>query len=221
MFEEKLYHKKLNPQKLIKYGFIKKGTAYIYSTSVLDNSFSLDITFKQDGAIDTRLVEKASGEEYILYKTNAVGSFVGKVRGVLGDLIEEIAKKCFDNAVFKCPQTEAVIVYIRKKYGDELEFLWDKLPDAAIWRCKETNKWYGVVMAVAGRRLGLESDSMVEVIDLHIEPDKMESLLKDSRYLPGYHMNKKHWFSVVLDRSVGDDELFKRIDESYRLAKKK
>ena len=221
MFEEKLYHKKMNPQKLKDYGFTKNGTAYEYRTSILEGSFALLITISQDGAIGTRLVEQPSGEEYVLYKTDAAGSFVGKVRCAISDVIEDIARKCFDNAVFKSPQTEAVIEYIRKKYGDELEFLWDKLPDAAIWRRKETNKWCGIIMTISARHLGLDYDSQVEVMDLHIDPDKMADLLKNPNYLPGYHMNKKHWFTVILDGSVNNDELFSHIDESYTLAKKK
>lgn len=221
MFEEKLYRKKLNPKKLKGYGFGKNGAAYEYRTSVLDGSFSLFIAISQDGMIDTRLEEQPSGEEYVLYKTDAAGSFVGKVRCAIGDVIEDIAQKCFDIAVFKNPQTEAVIEYIRKKYGDELEFLWDKLPDAAIWRRKETNKWYGIIMTISAKHLGFDYDSKVEVMDLHINPEKMDDLLKNPNYLPGYHMNKKYWFSVILDGSVSNDELFSRIDESYTLAKKK
>ena len=182
MFEEKLYHKKMNPQKLKDYGFTKNGAAYEYRTSILEGSFALLITISQDGAIGTRLVEQPSGEEYV---------------------------------------TEAVIEYIRKKYGDELEFLWDKLPDAAIWRRKETNKWYGIIMTISAKHLGLDYDSQVEVMDLHIDPDKMADLLKNPNYLPGYHMNKKHWFTVILDGSVNNNELFSHIDESYTLAKKK
>ena len=159
--------------------------------------------------------------KYVLYKTDAAGSFVGKVRCAIGDVIEDIAQRCFDTAVFKNPQTEAVIEYIRKKYGDELEFLWDKLPDAAIWRRKETNKWYGIIMTISAKHLGLDYDSQVEVMDLHIDPDKMADLLKNPNYLPGYHMNKKHWFTVILDGSVNNNELFSHIDESYTLAKKK
>ena len=37
MFEEKLYRKKLNPQKLKEYGFTKNGAAYEYRTSVFRN----------------------------------------------------------------------------------------------------------------------------------------------------------------------------------------
>ena len=37
---------------------------------------------------------------------------------------------------------------------------------------------------------------------------------------PAYHMNKKHWYTMILDGSVERRELFRRIDESYRLAVK-
>ena len=35
--------------------------------------------------------------------------------------------------------------------------------------------------------------------------------------LPGYHMNKKHWNTIIIDGSVNDDLLFEWIDESYNL----
>lgn len=34
---------------------------------------------------------------------------------------------------------------------------------------------------------------------------------------PGYHMNKCHWNTVILDGSLGDDDIRDMIDESYRL----
>lgn len=35
--------------------------------------------------------------------------------------------------------------------------------------------------------------------------------------LPGYHMNKKHWNTVVVDGSVSDRQLIEWIDHSYEL----
>lgn len=35
--------------------------------------------------------------------------------------------------------------------------------------------------------------------------------------LPGYHMNKRHWNTVVLDGSLPDELVRGMIDESYRL----
>jgi predicted DNA-binding protein (MmcQ/YjbR family) len=34
---------------------------------------------------------------------------------------------------------------------------------------------------------------------------------------PGYHLNKKHWNTIVLDGSISDDELDELIQHSYRL----
>ena len=34
---------------------------------------------------------------------------------------------------------------------------------------------------------------------------------------PGYHMNKRHWNTVVLDGTLADADLEGMIDESYRL----
>lgn len=38
--------------------------------------------------------------------------------------------------------------------------------------------------------------------------------------LPGYHMNKKHWNTIVVDGSAGNKLLREWIDHSYELVKK-
>ena len=38
-----------------------------------------------------------------------------------------------------------------------------------------------------------------------------------SSVTPGYHMNKKHWNTVLLDGSVPDKEILSWIDHSYSL----
>ena len=44
-------------------------------------------------------------------------------------------------------------------------------------------------------------------------------MIDKKRYFPGWHMNKKHWYTIILDGSVSTEEICSRIDESYRLAK--
>lgn len=34
---------------------------------------------------------------------------------------------------------------------------------------------------------------------------------------PGYHMNKKHWNTIIIDGTVPDKEIFSWIDHSYNL----
>jgi len=38
-----------------------------------------------------------------------------------------------------------------------------------------------------------------------------------SSVIPGYHMNKKHWNTVLSDGTIPDKEIFKWIDHSYDL----
>lgn len=38
--------------------------------------------------------------------------------------------------------------------------------------------------------------------------------------LPAYHLNKEHWNSIILDRSVPDKDIHIMIEESYKLTKK-
>lgn len=35
--------------------------------------------------------------------------------------------------------------------------------------------------------------------------------------LPGYHMNKKHWNTIVVDGTVSDKHLLQWVDDSYNL----
>ena len=39
--------------------------------------------------------------------------------------------------------------------------------------------------------------------------------------LPGYHMNKKHWNTVIADGKLTKKQLFQMIDDSYNLVNKK
>ncbi|MEE9189580.1 MAG: MmcQ/YjbR family DNA-binding protein [Candidatus Neomarinimicrobiota bacterium] len=41
--------------------------------------------------------------------------------------------------------------------------------------------------------------------------------LNHSAVIPGYHMNKEHWNTVILDDSIPESEVQKMIDHSYAL----
>mgnify|MGYP002624552278 CR=1 FL=1 len=228
MFEEIFTQKKLIPEKLLDFGFSKEGGegSFSHKTEILGGEFTLFLGFSLGKVesprlhIETKLIEKATGEEYVLYKTRAAGTFVGEVREAIEAVLLDVAEKCSVQSVFAFPQTERVICHVRETYGDALEFLWEKFPDNAVFRRSDTQKWYAALLTVSRKKLGLESDEKIEIIDLRIQSDKMDELLQNPNYFPGWHMNKKHWFSVILDGSVSDEELFKRIDESYNLARK-
>lgn len=154
MFEDIFHRRKLNINNLLNYGFELQCDHWVYNTSIMNDTFSLHISVMTNGNIDTVLNEKDTDEPYVLYKTNASGSFVGEVRSAIETVLMDIADRCYDFAIFKTEQAVQIIDYVRDTYGDELEYLWQKFPDNAVWRRKDNQKWYGAILTVSGLKLG-------------------------------------------------------------------
>ena len=218
MFEELFQRKKPSPDKLAEYGFVCRSDGWDHTTDIMQGAFRLAVGIDKSGAVETDLTEIETGEPYVLYKTNAAGSYIGEIRGAIESVLADIAARCFVPAAFRTGQAEMAIQYVRETYGDELEFLWKKFPDNAVWRRKDNKKWYGAILTVAGSKLGLPTGRIVEIIDLRMKPGQKEDVLARDNYYPGWHMNKNSWYTLVLDGGVPDEELKTRIDESYTLA---
>ncbi len=59
-------------------------------------------------------------------------------------------------------------------------------------------------------------------INLKCDPEKALELREHYPFvLPGYHMNKKHWNTVLLDQPVDDVLIRSWIDDSYALVSAK
>ena len=222
MFEEKFFvRRKKNDEKLLSYGFTKEPDGYQYVTSAMEGQFLLYVFINDGGMVSTKMIDCSSNEEYSLHKVSStVGSFVGEVRSVWEKVLTDISQNCYESDIFHSEQTLAVIDYVRGTYGDEMEFLWERFPDNAIWRRKDNRKWYGVILTVPKNKLGLDSSEVAEIIDLRLNPELMAETIDNEKYFPGWHMNKKHWYTIILNNSVPTEEICQRIDESYVLAKK-
>lgn len=221
MFDEIIKRKKLIPEKLLTYGFEKNEEFFQYFTEIRNGEFTLMIQIGMDGTIDTNLVENETGEAYILYKTGASGTYVGEIRTAIEEVMYDIVRQCYETSIFKTEQSQMIINFVREQYGDELEFLWEKFPDNAVWRRKDNKKWYGAILTVAGKKVGLETEKIEEIIDLRMNPAEADLILSRKNYYPGWHMNKKSWYTIVLNGSVPNEELKEKIMESYDLAGRK
>lgn len=203
--------------KLESFGFKQTADGWIYKKNIYDDQLLMTLKFI-DGKIFSHIADSA-GEEYTLHLVEgAVGNFVGKVRQEYEKILAEFIENCCEENIFTAQLTKNLIMYVREKYGEELEFLWEKFPKNAIWRRKDTQKWYAVIMEISARKLGLDSDNMVEVIDLRGR--ELENLIDGEKYFAGYHMNKKSWYTIRLDGSVAFNEICTRLDESRNLATK-
>ena len=95
-----------------------------------------------------------------------------------------------------------MLLYTQRAYGVRPEFLWAKFPANAALRHADTKKWFGVIIRLPRSKLGLPGGGDVDILDLKGAPRLIGSLIDGLRYLSAYHMNKEHWFTVLLDGSV-------------------
>ena len=213
--------KKADIKKLINYGFKKNKNKYSYSTDIMNGDFTLNIDVINENKIQTELIEKAFGEPYTLHLVEgAQGTFVGEIRDQYQQILNDIKEKCFEINVFEWEYSYQVLKYAKEKYDSDAEYLWQKFPRNAICRRKDNEKWYFAILSVKGSKIGLKTDEIVELIDLRADVEDVPHLISQPHLYPAYHMNKKHWFTIVLDGSVPIEEIYKYIDISYKLAKK-
>ena len=99
---------------------------------------------------------------------------------------------------------ETLLSYLLQKPGASEDFPFDNVT---------------LVVKVSGKMfvlVGINNDPLR--INLKCEPIKAEFLRQQyPAVLPGYHMNKRHWNTVVLDDTIVDAEIYGMIDDSYDL----
>ena len=212
-------NKKINFKKLEEFGFELKENSYYYHTSLLKNQFKMSVKINLDNSIFTEIIDTETNEPYVLYLIEKRSGYSEKVYKAYSEILAKIQKECFEDEIFKANYTKEIITYVKNKYGDELEFLWKKSPKNAVVRRKSSNKWYAVILTVSKRKLNLDSDEIIEVINLHNTVEEIKKLIDNKRYFPAYHMNKKYWCTICLDGTVEVKEIYKLIDISYELAK--
>ena len=79
-----------------------------------------------------------------------------------------------------------------------------------------------LVFKVGGKMFAL-TDLLEPEFKVNLKSDPEKALELREKYddvLPGYHMNKKHWNTVMFEGSINDKILRQMIDESYELVVK-
>lgn len=109
---------------------------------------------------------------------------------------------------------EYVFEYAEEKYGTKPEYLWAKTPDAAVLRNNRNKKWYGLIMNVRRNAVGLDGEGCVDILNIKCSPIVREILIGEGKAFPAYHMNKRLWISIILDK-ISEQELRGALDESY------
>ena len=72
-----------------------------------------------------------------------------------------------------------------------------------------------MVMSVEKCKLGLEGNEFVDIMDVKCDPEMTSMIIQTFGFLPGYHMNKQHWITILLDGSVSEAKTLDFLDMSY------
>jgi predicted DNA-binding protein (MmcQ/YjbR family) len=75
-----------------------------------------------------------------------------------------------------------------------------------------------LVFKVGGKVFALANISTFDSVNLKCEPSKAVELREQyDAVIPGYHMNKKHWNTILIDGRISWKQLKEWIDDSYNL----
>lgn len=207
------------PEQMSVFGFQKTEDTYTYEENFLDDSFRAVVTVK-NGKVDGQVIDCSTGDEYYQIDVPAMqGKFVSSVRAGYLKILGRIVDHCCLIMPFASPQANRIAGRIYDHYHVAPDFPWKSKnnKDNGVFRHLDSSKWFGLIMN--GRR-GLvtkdDDEQNVDIINL-----KSDTLPVDSQSVfPAYHMNHKYWISVVLDDQLGDDDVMRLIDESFRLTGK-
>ncbi|UOQ83516.1 MmcQ/YjbR family DNA-binding protein [Gracilibacillus salinarum] len=112
-----------------------------------------------------------------------------------------------------------IFQHAQEKYGTSPDYPFQKFPTYAALRHASSKKWYALIMNVLPEKVGLEGTEEIDIINLKCPPEISASLRNEDNILPGYHMNKENWISVVLHRTDPEGDMYNLMEQSYDLTK--
>ena len=110
--------------------------------------------------------------------------------------------------------------YCFDTYGTSPDYLFDEDFETAVLRHADNRKWYAIVMRVSPRKFGVDSDEVIDVVNLKLPTEMFGSFGAADGVYPAYHMNKLHWISVILP-DAPDDVVQFLVNVSFKATKAK
>ena len=217
--EDEVFKKYIpNNDKLIKYGFKKFNNEYKFSKTFMNDTFRADIVIDSKGQVTGKVIEIELNEEYTNFRIEGnIGEFVGTVREEYSNILQDIAKNCFEKEYFIFEQTNRITKLINKKYKVSPEFLWNKFPGYGVFRSTKSNKWFGIIMNIDRSKIISDKSGEIEVLNVKLDQDVQNYLGVEGIY-SAYHLSKKSWISIILDDTLSDKEIMDLIDISYNIS---
>ena len=203
-------------EKLLQYGFKEEAEKLIYRKEILDSSFLIEIVFVNN-QLTIEVYDIEFDEIYLLYSVDsAVGETVQNIREHVEKLLSSILGLADESGKISLE----IIDYCNNKYGENHVNPFKKHPDILAF-VNEKNKWYALMSNVEYNKLNKTSNiiTKVKILNVKYPTDNISDIIDNQNIFPAYHMNKKHWISIVLDKNIKLETIKELIDISYSLVK--
>ena len=205
----------IDENKLLECGF---NSDYVYTVDILDNTFKVIVTYV-DKKITGKIIDLSFDEEYTNFRIERSGEFNLKIRSEYERILLDIRDKTCTKRTYIYDQANRIDKYIFSKYDVAADFPFKSSPYHGVYRNKD-NKWFGILMDIPFNKIDKNKSGLIEVINVKINPNDKDNLLKIEGIYEAYHMNKKSWISIILDDTLSDDLISELIDNSYKLVSK-
>lgn len=136
--------------------------------------------------------------------------------------MDDILNRILGQQIQDNPLVERLVEHVKATYGLAPAHPFKRHPEIIGFKVPTVDKLFGIFLPVDYCRLDKTSSRTDQVLVLNLkgQPDQILGRIDNCRYFPAYHMNKKHWFSLLLDAQTDWDQLTSLLAESYRLVKK-
>ena len=193
------------------------GETYTMSPTVSAGAFRADISLSLEAqTLTVHLFDTETGEKYALFDMpSSHGAFVASLREEVQKFIDDIKSECFESKDLK----DEYIAWIKNQFGAEPDFPWPDTPDYCVFRC-QNEKWFALVMRIKYKQLGLTGDENVWVVNMKADQAEIPNLIDHKSIFPAWHMNKKHWITVLLTAVTDFEKLCELTLKSYELVSK-
>ncbi len=200
------------PDKAVSCGFQLVDGKYQIRKDLEEDGFYAVFRITEN-SIEIHVYEEPDGEPYLPFNTTADGGFVGRIRACVDAQTDQILRDCF-----VLTDVKAILIdYVQKKYGTVPEAPWDYLKEYHTLNTAGRHKWYGLFMLIPYKYLGVEKEGKIHVLNLKAKSEDIPALIDHIHYFPAYHMNKKYWISILLDRDADIAQLQRLLDNSYAI----
>ena len=197
--------------KAIAYGFTFADDRYTLRKPLREDGFYAVVTV-ENGILELNVFEEPDGIQYLPFNVRGMeGGFVGAIREQADEIVADIQRKC-------CVMTDVkaiLLEYLHDKYGTVPNAPWGALEEYHTVNTDKKGKWYGLFMLIPYRYLGLDVDGKIHVLNLKVKPEDIPKIIDNRHFFPSYHMNKKYWISILLDKDVDIDRVKELLDDSY------